>query len=177
MRRPRASNPNLAQIVDDVYVEWFAHLAGVPGLEVHCDPDIAWQVSPASAWSNCGVRIRLSERNAAARLDDILARYRRNGRGAGFWIGPSAQPENLEMLLKARGLRCRKYFPAMYCDLRNVLPGFHPGVPLVFSGVTDYTLFRHRPHPSIGPITTPIRRFTLECQRIWPCAHPGNRGS
>src|SRR4029453_9549259 len=32
-----------AEIVDDVYAELFAHLDGVPGLEVHCDPDIFWK--------------------------------------------------------------------------------------------------------------------------------------
>ena len=165
MPGPTASDPKRAQIVEDVHVEWFAHLAGVPGLEVHCDPDIAWKVSPASAWSNCGVRVRLSERNAEARLDEVLTRYRTNGRGAGLWIGPSAQPANLETLLKARRLRCRKYFPAMYCDLRNVVPSLQTEVPLRFSAVTDYTIFRQQPHPSIGRITTRIRRFTLESQQ------------
>lgn len=162
--RPAALDPELDRLVEDVYTEWFEHLAGVPGLEVHCDPDVAWKVSPASAWSNCGVRLRLPEKDAAARLSQILARYRTNGRGAGFWVGPAARPENIETLLKARRLRCRKYFPAMYCDLRTELPLLQARVSLEFSVVTDYGIFRNRPHPSIGRITTPFRRFALQSQ-------------
>lgn len=165
MERPAARDPERAQIVEDVHVEYFAHLAAVPGLEVHCDPDIAWKVSPASAWSNCGVRVRLSERNAKARLDEILARYHENGRGAGFWIGPAAEPDNLEPLLKHRLLRCRKYFPSMYCDLRRELPELRARVPVTFSTLTDYSVFDRSPHPAIGRITTPIRRFQLASQR------------
>jgi hypothetical protein len=90
MPRPAARDPLLAEIVEDVHAEWFRHLDGTPGLEVHCDPDISWKVSPGAAWSNCGVRLRLPERKTRTRLDEILARYHGNGRGAevarvGFW--------------------------------------------------------------------------------------------
>jgi GNAT superfamily N-acetyltransferase len=172
VNRPTCRQPELAELVEDVHVEYFAHLAAVPGLEVHCDADVTWKLSPASAWSNCAVRVRLSPRDAGQRLEEILARYRANGRGAGFWVGPSAGPEDLEALLKAKRLRCRKYFPAMYCDLRRTLPEVPLRLPIEFSTVTDYDLFRREPHPGIGPITTPFRRFALESRRFLADCRP-----
>ena len=154
-----------ARIVEDVYAEWFEHLAGTPGLEIHCDPDVCWKVSPAAAWSNCGVRLRLTESDARKRLDRILACYHQNGRGAGFWVGPAARPANLEEILTWKALRCRKYFPAMYCDLRGELPRLEAQVPLEIGAVGDYDIFRRLPHPSLGRISTAIRRFSLEAQR------------
>jgi GNAT superfamily N-acetyltransferase len=106
----------------------------------------------------------LSAKNAGARLDKILARYGESGRGAGFWVSPSAQPDNLDQLLKKRALHCRKYFPAMYCDLEKPLPDVHARVPVQFARVTDYKIFRAQPHPAIGYITTTIRRFELAAQ-------------
>ncbi|MGH9721702.1 MAG: GNAT family N-acetyltransferase [Bryobacteraceae bacterium] len=162
-RRPVALEPERAQVVEDVYAEYLAHLAGVEGLEVHCDPDVAWKVSPAAAWSNCGVRVRFAEKSARKRIETILTRYRTNGRGAGFWVGPAAEPASLESLLTSQGLRCRKYFPAMYCDLGPPLPKAEPKVAIDFQAVTDYSIFRKHPHPSHGRISTAIRRFGLYC--------------
>jgi GNAT superfamily N-acetyltransferase len=162
--RPAAVAPELAQIVEDVHAEYFAHLAAVSGLEVHLDPDIAWKVSPAAAWSNCGVRIRFSGAKIKARLDQILARYHANGRGAGFWVGPAATPADLEALLKSRALHCRKYFPAMYCDLGKMRAPQQPRDPVRCEIVTDYGIFRRHPHPSLGRISTAIRRFGFAAQ-------------
>jgi GNAT superfamily N-acetyltransferase len=53
----------------------------------------------------------------------------------------------------------------MYCDLRKTRPEVRSSVPLEFSEVTDYAIFRREVHPSIGPVTTRIRRFQLECQQ------------
>ena len=51
MSRPPDKDRHRAEILEDVHVKWFAHLDGVPGLEVHCDPDITWKLS-------AGVRVR-----------------------------------------------------------------------------------------------------------------------
>jgi ribosomal protein S18 acetylase RimI-like enzyme len=153
-----------AQIVEDTHVEWFAYLEGVPGLEVHCDPDITWKVSPGAAWANCGVRLRFGA-NVTERLDAILHRYREKERGAGFWVGPAATPRTLPGLLRARRVLCRKHYPAMYCDLTRLLPQPSARAPLAFSEVTDYSVFQREAHPSIGRITTRIRRFQLAVQQ------------
>jgi len=159
--RPPAIDPHRAQIVEDVHVEWFEHLAGAPGVEVHSEPDIAWQVTPGSAWSNCAVRVRLPAEGAKARLEKILKRYRANGRGAGFWVGPATTPLDVEILLKSFGLRCRRYFPAMYCDLERELPEVRSKVALQFAPIENYDMFSASPHPGVGPATTTIRRLQL----------------
>jgi GNAT superfamily N-acetyltransferase len=165
MARPIPADPVLAQVVEDVYVEYFSYLRGAPHLEVHCDADLVWKVSPGSVWSNCGVGLRLAETGAKKRLDGILARYRENGRGAGFWVFPGDQPGNLKAILASRALHCRKYFPAMYRDLAAPLPEVETRAGLEFSAVTDYDQFRRVEHPSIGRISTKFRRMRLETQR------------
>jgi predicted GNAT family acetyltransferase len=163
--RPPAFEPAAAHAVEDCYAEWFAYQSGIPHLEVHPDPDIHWIVSPGSAWSNCGVKLRLSSRNSAKRLDHILARYRKNGRGAGFSVSPFAEPANLEALFRARRLRCRKYFPGMYAALDSLPRLLAPKLPATFELVRDYDMFATHPHPSIGRVTTPIRRFAMASRR------------
>lgn len=174
MARPAPRDPALARVVRDVYVEYFSYLAGAPGLEIHVDPDAVWKVSDGSAWSNCGVGLRLPSPAPAAkkRLDRILERYRENGRGAGFWVFPDDEPADLEGILDSRALRCRKYFPAMHCDLTEAAVGIAARVPLEFAPLVDYDVFGKLEHPSIGPITTRIRRFRLEAQRHLAAREP-----
>lgn len=137
--------------------EWFAHLQGAPGLTVHVEPDIVWKTTPGPAWFNCGVRLRFEASSAAARLDTILEAYRANGRGAGFWVAPAATPADLEKALSAGGLRCRKYFPAMYC----VDPAPPPSDAPTIVQVEDHRRFLTEVHPSIGRLTTQFRKQTL----------------
>src|SRR5438034_2527493 len=99
---------------------WYAAQADVPGIELHPDPDITWMLSNGATWANSGVSLRFSADNAGRRLDQILKRYAEHGRGAGFWVDDDATPKDIEKLLKARGLRCRKRFPGMCCDLAKL---------------------------------------------------------
>lgn len=135
-------------------------------MEVHCDPDVHWRVESGSAWANCGSRLRFSAANVERRLDEILRRYRKNGRGAGFWVGPFSEPENLEELLRKRGLRCRRYFPGMYADFGNLPRVTKSELPCTFEVVSDYSVFEKYPHPDIGPLTTAIRRFRIAGQQF-----------
>jgi GNAT superfamily N-acetyltransferase len=171
-KRPPATEPAAARTIDDLCAEWADFQDGIPGIEVHSDPDIHWTVEAASAWGNCGFRVRFSPATVARRLDEILARYRDNGHGAGFWVGPFAQPENFEGLLAERGLRCRKYFPGMYADLACL-----PRVPkselrLTFRVIADYSIFRKNPHPWIGRITTPNRRLAVAAHQSRAAREP-----
>jgi GNAT superfamily N-acetyltransferase len=134
-------------------------------VEVHCDPDAVWKVSQGAAWSNCGVGLQFAGPGAKKRLDAILARYRENGRGAGFWVFAEDPPDNLDTILASRALRCRKYFPAMYCDLSGPLPEVETAATLEFSALTDYDQFCRLEHPSIGRISTRFRRMRIEAQR------------
>ena len=100
-------NAERAAAVESEHAAWIAAHASVPGAEVHVDADAAWMVQPGAVWSN-----------AETRLNRILKRYRDTRRGVGFWLTPFATPADLPERLKARGFRCRKHYPAMYCDLR-----------------------------------------------------------
>ena len=161
------------------YAEVKALRSPGPGVEVHVDADATWVIHPGPAWANAGIALRFTPETVERRLDEILARYRANGRGAGFWVSPFATPPDLEMRLKARGLRCRKRFPAMHCDLgppTGPAP-LRPDLTLLL--VEDYDLFRRHPHPFYGPMRSPMRRAMLAAmargaadrpRRVWDFA-------
>jgi GNAT superfamily N-acetyltransferase len=155
-------NLDQALLVERHVAEWFRSSAVVPDAELHDDPDVTWVVKPGSVWGNAGVMIRLSAESAARRLDTLVARYRDDGRGMGLWVSPAATPGNLEQLLRARRLNCRKRFPAMVRDLEEPTASRPMPRGLTIHRVQDPWEFETTPHPSIGPITTPRRRHMLE---------------
>jgi GNAT superfamily N-acetyltransferase len=146
--------------------------AVVPGAEVHDDPDVTWVVQPGSIWGNAAVMVRFSEEEAPDRLDTMVERYRRHGRGMGLWISPEATPAHLSRLLRLRRIHCRKRFPAMIRDLGDRAPG--PAMPrdLAIQIVGDHDEFRTVPHPSIGAITTDRRRQMLDGLRALVASAP-----
>ena len=158
----RDTNLERALLVERNVAEWLRLQAIVPGVELHDDPDITWMVHPGQAWSNAAVMIRLAKSTAASRLDTLVARYRAHRRGMGLWVSPSATPDTLPELLKARGLRCRKRFPAMLRDLSKARPISQAPAGITILPLTDVDRFRTTPHPSIGPLTTPLRRMAFE---------------
>lgn len=154
-----------ALAVERHVAEWLRAQAVVPGVEVHDDPDIVWVVHPGRVWSNAGVMIRFTPRSAPARLDTLVDRYLTHQRGMGLWVSPFATPDTLPELLKDRGLRLRKRFPAMRRDLTKAVPplSLPPGVTI--RPIGDVEQFRTVPHPSIGPLTTSLRHTALETLR------------
>jgi GNAT superfamily N-acetyltransferase len=151
-----------AGIVAATYAEWYRVLGRVPGVELHDDDDLVWVIHPGSSYGNGGTHPRFGSQGVGRRLDQILARYRAAGRGFGLWVDPGAQPEDLERHLRARKLRCRKYFPAMLADLDRA-----PEVPRVpkvtFDVLDDHAIFSGAAeHPYYGRITTPMRQFELD---------------
>src|SRR5881409_3671699 len=99
-----APNPDLALLVERHHGEAFLAEAAVPEVEVHPDPDVTWVVHPGLAWRNAGIMVRFSASSASRRLDTLVARYQKHGRGMAFWISPSATPDNVTQLLTARRL-------------------------------------------------------------------------
>jgi len=148
--------------VESETAEWLARQGSVPGAELHLDPDVTWLVQPGSAWSNAAAALRFAPESADARLTEIVRRYRRNGRGAGFWVSALATPDDVEVRLRRQGFRCRRRFPGMYCDLAALeCPPGAPGGLELFSMENHAVFSRTRPHPCIGPISTAIRRYNL----------------
>jgi GNAT superfamily N-acetyltransferase len=154
-----------ALLVERHVREWLRAQSIVPGVELHDDPDITWVVHPGRVWSNAGVMIRFTCASAAARLNKLVKRYGAHGRGMGLWVSPAATPDTLPDLLKARGLRCRKRFPAMLRDLARAMPEMKAPAGITIRAVTDMKQFRTTSHPSIGPLTTPLRRTAFESLR------------
>jgi len=139
---------------------WYAAQADVPGMEVHRDPDITWALSNGTTWANSGVSLRFNSANAGHRIDEILKYYAERACAAGCWVDPAATPANIEELLKQRGLRCRKRFPGMWCDLTK-LPQIAIPKGIRILQTPHHSLYLRHPHPYFGPITTAIRRHEL----------------
>jgi ribosomal protein S18 acetylase RimI-like enzyme len=161
----RTTNELLEQalLVERHHAEWFIAEGAIPGTEVHRDRDVTWIVHPGAFWRNAGILLRFTPASAARRLDIMVARYRAHGRGMALWVGPATTPHNLTDLLKARGLRCQKYYPAMVRSLSDVSTiGARPVTGLEIRRVEDVNVFRTKTHPSIGPISTALRRQALE---------------
>jgi predicted N-acetyltransferase YhbS len=81
----------------------------------------------------------------------------------GVWVGPSTTPNNLPELLKIRGLRCQKYYPAMVRSLSDASQlASTPLRGLEIRRVDDMNEFRKLPHPAIGRTTTALRRQAFD---------------
>ena len=79
-----------------------------------------------------------------------------------LWISRSATPGNLPELLRARRLRCQKYFPAMLRTLADAVSRRAAPGGLEIRPVVDVAEYESTPHPAIGPVTTPLRRLAVE---------------
>src|SRR5205823_8226694 len=135
--------------------EWFAIHGGAPGVELHRDPDVTWKLEQGSAWSNAATLPRFKAQNVNRRLEMILSRYEKHGRGAAFWVDADATPDDPGERLKERGLRCRKHFPGLACSLTDPPRTIATPDGITFATVSDYSLYKKYPHPVLGPITTP----------------------
>jgi hypothetical protein len=132
-------------ILERHHAEAFMAERVVPGADVHADPDVTWMLHHGSTWRNAAIMVRFSPTTAPRRLDTLLRRYERHGRGFGLWVSPLSQPANLAALLQQRGLRCKKHFPGMMRDLTASPVRAPPNVEL--TRVTDVAQFKRVPHP------------------------------
>ena len=160
----KPAEPNLehALLVERHHAEWFLAEGVVPGAEIHHDRDVIWVVHSGQAWRNAGIMVRFTPSSAARRLDTLVARYKRHGRGMALWVSPSATPGHLTELLQARRMRCQKYFPAMLRTLRPAASSRSTPAGLVIRRVEDVAEYEKAPYPAIGPITTTLRRVAFE---------------
>ena len=149
-------------LVERHHAEALRAESAVPAVEIHDDEDVTWMVHPGSAWRNSGILLRLSPASASRRLNTLLKRYERHGRGMGLWVSPLATPHNLTRLLADRGLRCKKQFPAMVRSLTGSAAKSQDDGTITIRRVLDAAPFETTAHPAIGPITTAIRRHELK---------------
>ena len=151
-------NPEPALLIERHEAEWFRTMRHVPGVEVHDDPGVVWMVRPWGTSGNAGTHVRLTARGAPRQLDRMLERYRANGHGMGMWVAPAATPANLDTLLRERGLRCRKRYPAMLRTLDDVNEKRTRVSGIECMPIGEVDEFRATAYPSIGPLTTVRRR-------------------
>ncbi len=155
-----------ALLVERHVAEWLRVQAVVPGVELHDDPDIVWVVHPGRAWSNAGVMIRLAKRSAASRVDTLVDRYRAHRRGMGLWVSPARHTRDAAGSPES----ARPSLPqALSRDAARPVEDDasserHPPA-VTIRPVTDVDRFQTTPHPSIGPLTTPLRRAAFESLR------------
>jgi len=154
------ADPALGRLVVENLEACYAAQADVPGIEVHRDPDITWMLSNGTTWSNSGTSLRFEPKTARKRLDQIFKRYSKHSRGVGFWVDDDATPTDLTDHLKHLGLRCKKRFPGMLCDLAKLSKIPVPeGIRIVRT--PHHSMYLRHPHPYFGPVTTGIRQHEL----------------
>lgn len=155
-----SAGPDLGSVILRNLDAWYAAQADVPGIEVHRDPDITWMLTNGTTWSNSGTSVRFSPGTARKRLRQIYKRYAQHGRGIGFWVDDDATPADLASHLKDLGLRCKKRFPGMWCDLAK-LPKIPSPDGIRIVRTPHHSMYLRHPHPTFGPITTAVRRHEL----------------
>ena len=139
---------------------WYAAQADVPGIEVHRDPDITWMLSNGATGPTAG-RPSASRRRLHVSGSTKSTNGSPNTAAASvFGSMTTPLPPNLTNHLEDLGLRCKKRFPGMRCDLSQV-----PKIP-VPEGIRiirtpHHSMYLRHPHPYFGPITTAIRRHEL----------------
>jgi GNAT superfamily N-acetyltransferase len=168
----RPVDPELGKALALHREEWFAIHDGAPGVELHRDPDVTWKLDEGPVWSNAVTLPRFKAQSVKRRLDAILARYAKHGRGTAFWIDADATPGDLGERLKEHRFRCQKHFPGMACSLTDALPMIETPDGITFATVTDYSIFQKHPHPVYGPITTPIRKHQLNLLKYLTTKYP-----
>jgi GNAT superfamily N-acetyltransferase len=104
--------------------------------------------------------MRFDAKTARKRLDQIFKHYAQHGRGIGFWVDDDATPADLTDHFKRLGLRCKKRFPGMWCDLSK-LPKITVPNGIRTIRTPHHSMYLRHPHPYFGPITTSIRRHEL----------------
>jgi GNAT superfamily N-acetyltransferase len=129
---------------------------------VQRDKDAILTAFPYTYWINGVVSPCLSPFGTLERVNEILAVFRRLGRGVWFTLGPSTEPADLAKTLKKRRLWNTHNRPFMACNLTELVTGFPqpPGVSV--RPVEDYDIFYQHPHPLLKRITTPRTRHIFQ---------------
>jgi ribosomal protein S18 acetylase RimI-like enzyme len=162
-----ATPDQLAEAVQRNQAEWI-HFEGqhLPGVELHADRDVTWVCSDVTGRPNSVAMARFSARDADARIQQIVRRYKQLDASTVWWVGPHSAPAELAKHLRGAGFHCFKHFPGMALDLRQIGTGARVPAQLKLAQVSDFDIFEHYEHPFFGPMTTDRRRNFLEGERV-----------
>lgn len=103
--------------------EFFAAHEGLPGWQTFVREWVVARIQANRAYVNAATLLRLGS-DAEECLDELIASFRTAHKGAGFWLTAASTPPNLPALLKVRGFRLRRKFPAMHRPLTAKLTKF-----------------------------------------------------
>ena len=140
--RLQSSSPdrNVRAIEENFWSLWSRFGEG-PGCHLHLDRGIVWFDTPLSGVPYNGVLKTDCSEDIESAMDLVFEHYRQ--RKVPFWwlVHPSAEPQNLAVLLEARGLTLVETLPGMTLELCK-LPQLSevPGSVQVVEIVTDSDL-------------------------------------
>ena len=168
----------LAAAVEGNLVAWYSHHACLPGFRLLSSRDARLLSSGQAGNTRIAIRLRFNTKTVDRQLDDIIGDCRELQVSAGFWVGPNSKPSDLGHRLRSRGLLCRKRCVAMACHIHEIEDAVPRPEELRIQLLDDYSIFEDGrvEHPTIGKITTTLRRGHLEAntrtsrirpQRIW----------
>jgi GNAT superfamily N-acetyltransferase len=114
-----ASREALFEAIQENEVAFWLNRARLAGWEVHEEPGLTWYRSGLrSPMFNGVIQTTLSDDEADARIEAILARFRTDRLPMVWWSGPSRRPLDLGARLLARGLTTPGDDPGMAADLQ-----------------------------------------------------------
>ena len=158
---------NLAQAAERNHAAWITALGRLANVELHIEADAVWTIAQRPSRHNHVCAMRFLEHSVGKRLREILDPYRRARLAVNLWQGSGATPADLADVLRARGLRCTKHYPALAIHLAAVEAedgGADPS-DLTLESVEDFSRFEGAVHPFLGPVRSPSRRAQLDAYR------------
>jgi GNAT superfamily N-acetyltransferase len=158
------SSPNSVELAQAYEANLRAYTIAVAEAGDGCvqrDREAVLTAFPYTYWINGVVSPRLPPVGTLARVNEILAVFRRLGREVWFSLGPSTEPADLAATLKKRRLHNFHNRPFMACDLTELVTGFPQPAGVSVHTVEDYGIFDVHPHPILKHITTPRKRHIL----------------
>ncbi len=95
-------------------------LGPLPHMQLYSDPELTWAVSSEFPGWNTVLRTQLSTETVAARVQEMVDRFKTTGKPLGWLVLPSTRPVNLPRYLLANGLKQVENRPHMLAELHTL---------------------------------------------------------
>lgn len=116
-----AAESALVDAIEQNCIDFFMEYGRGPGCEVHEDPGITWFATGLrDPLFNGVMTAHLAPTELDARIDAMIAEFRRRDLPLEWTVGTSTRPRDLGARLEAKGLRNRLVVPGMAMDLQKL---------------------------------------------------------